>query len=359
VGSTAMKCSGLLSQRRTKRVVLAADGDEKRESLQSADASTNTTLRGLKAKELTLQRQLDAVRRRKHDLLKSQRMRIGIVGFGPFGQFLAKTFSLDSDVFAMSRSDHAEIAERIGVRKYLPFSSADAFFELGLDVCVIAVSIVSFEDIIKELAPHMAGRRMLVVDVLSVKEYPRTLLLEHVPTCCDLLATHPMFGPQSGGGPSGWQGLTFMFDVVRSSRASARRELLEMFLLLWEGQGCRMVRMTCADHDRYSANSQFMTHLIGRILGEQQLVATPIDTKGFQSLLNVLANTNADSFDLFLGLFKYNSNSCMAIANMRRSFDRIVNALEEASGGKCAVAFDDEPTEAAASGWRSEGDAPG
>jgi hypothetical protein len=37
-----------------------------------------------------------------------------------------------------------------------------------------------------------------------------------------------------------------------------------------------------------------------------QLTATPIDTKGFQSLLSLVDNTANDSFELYYGLFMYN-----------------------------------------------------
>ena len=41
-------------------------------------------------------------------------------------------------------------------------------------------------------------RSTLFVDVLSVKEFPKSLLLRELPPECDILCTHPMFGPDSG-----------------------------------------------------------------------------------------------------------------------------------------------------------------
>lgn len=83
--------------------------------------------------------------------------------------------------------------------------------------------------------------------------------------------------------------------------------------------------MTCELHDEVSAGSQFVTHLTGRILERLSLRTTPINTKvglhghcktdisfgmkpsihanvdlqGFESLLQLVDNTCADSFDLF------------------------------------------------------------
>ena len=65
-----------------------------------------------------------------------------------------------------------------------------------------------------------------------------------------------------------------------------------------------MKEMTCSQHDQYAASSQFVTHLVGRLLGDigANLKATPIDTRGFEALLKLIENTNADSFELFYGL---------------------------------------------------------
>lgn len=70
-----------------------------------------------------------------------------------------------------------------------------------------------------------------------------------------------------------------------------------------------MVEMSCEEHDRIAASTQFITHTVGRILGSMDLTPTPIDTRGFQSLLNLVDNTTNDSFDLYYGLFMYNAVS--------------------------------------------------
>lgn len=49
-------------------------------------------------------------------------------------------------------------------------------------------------------------RSTLFVDVLSVKEFPKRLLLRELPPEVDILCTHPMFGPDSGEGTPGGGG---------------------------------------------------------------------------------------------------------------------------------------------------------
>ena len=109
----------------------------------------------------------------------------------------------------------------------------------GLDVLVIAVSIVSFEKTLLSLAPILAQRTqdLLIVDVLSVKEHPREVLIKTTPPNVDILATHPMFGPESG--KHGWEGLPFVYDPVRISSSPHRRDVLERYVEEREREGGR------------------------------------------------------------------------------------------------------------------------
>ena len=47
----------------------------------------------------------------------------------------------------------------------------------------------------------------------------------------------------------------------------------------FEREGCKMVEMSCEEHDRQAASTQFITHTVGRVLGAMELQATPIDTR--------------------------------------------------------------------------------
>ncbi len=161
------------------------------------------------------------LRQKKLNVLRSRPLTIGIIGFGRFGQFIAKSFTKYGDVIGTSRSDYTAIANDMGA-KYIPLSDLERFvMEENLDVIVVAVSIVSFEDTIKDLVPllkkrmEVMGARScpLIVDVLSVKEHPRNIFLDLLPEECDILCTHPMFGPDSA--KHGWQGQTFVYERTR------------------------------------------------------------------------------------------------------------------------------------------------
>lgn len=75
---------------------------------------------------------------------------------------------------------------------------------------------------------------------------------------------------------------------------------------IFRSEGCNMVEMMCEEHDQQAANTQFITHTVGRVLGAMDLSSTPINTRGYESLLSLVENTANDTFDLYYGLFMYN-----------------------------------------------------
>ncbi|KAF6162652.1 hypothetical protein GIB67_013266 [Kingdonia uniflora] len=106
-------------------------------------------------------------------------------------------------------------------------------------------------------------RNTLFVDALSVKEFPRSLFFRILPKNFDVLCTHPMFGPESGR--NGWNGLPFVYDKVRIGRDESRVNRCERFLNIFVQEGCRMEEMSCKEHDKNAAESQFITHTVGRL----------------------------------------------------------------------------------------------
>ena len=246
-------------------------------------------------------------------------LKIGIIGFGKFGQFLAKTFVKSHFVHGTARADHSLAAKEIGC-DFTPIFDLRSFIQADNDVILISTSIISFEDVLRSLPKELVEGK-LVVDVLSVKKHAKITMLNELPPDCDILCTHPMFGPESG--KYGWAGLPFLFDKVRVSNVNR----CEKFLKIFEQERCKMIEMSCEQHDEYAASSQFITHLTGRILWQQNLVPTPIDTKGFQTVLSLVENTCSDSFDLFFGLYYYNDYAQVLLRDLREAMARVERQL--------------------------------
>lgn len=64
------------------------------------------------------------------------------------------------------------------------------------------------------------------------------------------------------------------------------------------------------------------------MLGALNVTSTPINTKGYESLLGVVETTCKDSYDLFFGLYKYNPNSRMELDKLEKALKEIRAKLE-------------------------------
>lgn len=159
--------------------------------------SNNGELERLKKEEQRLSSLLDSIRQQKLAVLRSRPLSIGIVGFGRFGQFIAQSFTKYGNVVGTSRTNYTDVASEMGVKYSLTLESF--VLDEDLDVIVLATSIVSFRDTVLEIVPLLekkmqlkgAGSYPLIVDVASVKEHPRNILLDLLPEECDILCTHP------------------------------------------------------------------------------------------------------------------------------------------------------------------------
>lgn len=134
-----------------------------------------------------------------------------------------------------------------------------------------------------------------------------------------------MFGPESGR--DGWAGLPFVYDKVRILDTPSRISRCARFLDIFIKEGCRMVEMSCQEHDENAAEIQFLTHTVGRWLAKLDLKSTPINTKGYEMLLELVENTCKDSFELYNGLFMYNKNSTETLDKLDGAFGELRREL--------------------------------
>ncbi|KAJ6309073.1 hypothetical protein OIU76_018628 [Salix suchowensis] len=230
---------------------------------------------------------------------KSQSLKIAILGFGNFGQFLAKTFSRQGHtLLAYSRTKYTDTAKSLGVTFY---NNPDDLFESHPEVVILCTSILSTEKVLQTLPFQRLKRSTLFVDVLSVKEFAKTILLKYLPAEFDIL--------------------------FRIGNEEDRISRAERFLDVFAKEGCRMVEMTCAEHDRHAAGSQFVTHTMGRVLERFGLESSPINTKGYDTLLDLVEVTAGDSFELYYGLFMYNKNAMEQLERLDMAFEAIKKEL--------------------------------
>ena len=257
--------------------------------------------------------------------LKSKKTSVAIIGFGRFGQFIGEQMvSFGFDVYATSRTNYTKLANELGII----FLDRDSFLSLNIenafDVIILATSILSFEKVLTSY-PKELWENKLIVDVLSVKLYPQEIINKYLSQInCDILLTHPMFGPdsaKSSGLANSWNNKNFVFWKEKINN----NELLNRFISFWEYQGCNMIEMSPQEHDKLTANSQFLTHFLGRTLELLDCQNTKVDTDGYKSLVTIKNHSVNDSWDLFYALAKYNPLSIDTINKLKYQ----ISILEE------------------------------
>lgn len=219
-------------------------------------------------------------------------MTIGIIGFSRFGQLLAKILKPHAEVLVYNRSDKSKEAKELGVK----FTSLEEVCQA--DWVFVAVAISVTEAMIKKIAP-LLKKGALVMDVCSVKVLPAKWLKENISDNNDIMATHPMFGPDSA--QNGTKDLQWILCPLKISNDNLNKfkDNLNKFEV-------KIIETSPADHDQQAAVSLALVHFIGRGLQEFGVAKQQITSLGYERLLKVNETVTNDSWQLFLDMQKYN-----------------------------------------------------
>ena len=163
-------------------------------------------------------------------------MQIGIIGFGRLGQLLTRYLAQDFHVLVYEPEDKREEIEALGAEV------------ASLEVCcqqaavIPMVPISAFDSVIEQIAPLLPSDG-LVIDCCSVKIKPVESMLKHLPETVSILATHPMFGPDSA------RETLFGSKLVLCPVRIADKRYREIYLYL-EKHGIKLIESTPEEHDR-------------------------------------------------------------------------------------------------------------
>ena len=218
---------------------------------------------------------------------------IGIIGFGRFGKLTARYLAEEFDVAVYHRTDKSAEINRTGARA----ASLEAVCRQ--DIVIPCVPICVLQEVLQDIAPLLRPDA-LIVDVCSVKEYPVRLMTNILPDTVSILATHPMFGPDSAS--DSLEGRKICLCKVRI--AEKKYQNIKAYL---ESKGLVVIEATAQEHDEQIATSLSLTHFIGRTLSEYGAKQLDIDTEGYKRLLHILEVVERDTWQLFLDMHHYNS----------------------------------------------------
>jgi prephenate dehydrogenase len=212
---------------------------------------------------------------------------LGLIGFGQFGQLAAKHLKDHYDVLVADASEGAaQAADELGVG----FGSIEQ--AAAREIVIVAVPVRVMREVFAQIAPHLT-QGALVIDVGSVKMLPAQWMAELLPEHVDLVATHPLFGPQSAKG--GLAGLRLVVCPIRGARA-------DKVAASGRSLGLTVTVTTAEEHDREMAYVQALTHLIGRSLVNLNIPDEQLKTPSYQHLLELCGLIGSDTFELFTAI---------------------------------------------------------
>ncbi len=219
---------------------------------------------------------------------------VGIIGFGPFGQFVLKHLSPYFDVKVTSRTKREALARELGGE----FVSLTRLLDTS-QIVILSVAIPIIPTLIDEIKDRLKSNT-LVLDVASVKIYPTNIMRSLLPKDVEVLGTHPLFGPQSG--KEGIKGLKIVLTPVRirDERLNKVIDFLQKVLEL------EVFVMSPEEHDKAMSRTQVITQYIARILKGLDIGEEELSLPSYELLLKLYKMLGEDSDTLFESIQLYN-----------------------------------------------------
>ncbi len=233
-------------------------------------------------------------------------MKIGIIGFGNFGRVLAKAFA-DHEVLISSRSEQ-------GNATLEEVCQADWVFP--------CVPISAFPQVMRQIK-DLLSPTATVIEVCSVQVFPVKAMLKELKPEQPMIASHPMFGPNSTEGGTKFAGLILMHHNL-----TADADTYESFVKFWQELGVETVEMTPEEHDRAAAYSLLYAQTVNRLTQTMDLKPTPIDTPGFKKLLDAADCVPQDTWELFADMNNYNPFAAEMRGKFKEAFAHLEDVVE-------------------------------
>ncbi|PIN89074.1 hypothetical protein COU57_06630 [Candidatus Pacearchaeota archaeon CG10_big_fil_rev_8_21_14_0_10_32_14] len=210
-------------------------------------------------------------------------MKIGIIGFGNFGKFMASHLKNKSYIIVTDIIDKKEEAEQIGVE----FGSLEEV--LKQKIIILSVEMENLRDTLHSIKDKISPGT-LVLDVCSLKLFSSKLMEDLLPKNIEIIGTHPLFGPQSAKD---------LIEGMKIAICNIRSNKIDDVKIFCESLGLDVIICSPEEHDRQMAVSQSLTHFIGHVAKNIDLCRVDLSTKTFDDLMNVIEIMKNDTPALF------------------------------------------------------------
>lgn len=217
---------------------------------------------------------------------------VAIIGYGRFGELLAQILRSDFTVTVVEAD-----AKRIAAAKMSAIELIELKHIVSSDIVIFAVPISAIDKVVQDAAPYIHDGQ-LIMDVCSVKVYPARIMQRHLNNC-QIIATHPMFGPDSAS--KGLKGLQLAVCPINASDAN-----VDMISSFWAQLGVEVILTTPEAHDRDAVYSQAFTYSIAKIILGVDISGVKLATRSFNAIAEVARLSANDSAQLFHDMLYYN-----------------------------------------------------
>ncbi len=221
-------------------------------------------------------------------------MTFGIIGFGRFGKLWAEALSKFGEVLIYDKSTKI-------IRENSKIKLVSVEQVCKAPILFLLVPISQMENCCQQIKKYLLPQT-LVVDCCSVKMFPAKILKKIFKKNQPLIATHPLFGPDSakrnGGTINGLKIVVCQLRVNSEQRKS--------FIDLLTNLKLKVIQTTPRDHDQQMAFSQSLVHFMGRGLANLHLKPQEISTPDFVILLNMNDMVVNDTKQLFMDMQRFN-----------------------------------------------------
>ncbi len=212
---------------------------------------------------------------------------IGILGLGIFGRCWLSWISTEFqniETFSRNAKDRTCASEQELILK--------------ADILFLCIPIGKMEEVLQKIAPFLEPRHT-VIDVCSVKVMPTKWMQKYIPAGTKILATHPMFGPQSAA--HSLKNLSFFYSIIRGEEND-----FSWLLEFLQKNSVHLVNGIPEEHDQMVAQTQALSFFIGHLLDRTGLPKTPIDTPQYQTLCDFSEAICKDTPELFHDMIRFN-----------------------------------------------------
>jgi len=233
---------------------------------------------------------------------------VGLIGFGAFGQLIAKHLRAYFPVLAFDIAPDAARADALGAT-IVSFEVAAA-----CPIVILAVPVSEMRGVAARLAPLLKPDA-LVLDVGSVKVEPVTIMREILPDHVEIVATHPLLGPMSAR--QGIRGARIAICPVRGRHARVAAFCRRL--------GLDVIVTTPEQHDRDAAEVQGLTHLVASLLTKMDLHPTRLTTKSFELMMSAVDMVRNDAPEVRRAILAANPYA----GDVLRRFKSLTSSLDD------------------------------